>query len=337
MEALKQAIIRYASCHANFDGLATTPVPGLRMMCAFRPSRPMRSIYKPLVCLVLQGAKQMTIGTEDHQFAAGASVIVGMDAPVTGRVVSASQTQPYVALAVELDFAVLRDLMAQMPAGASPAPASSTRVWMAESDAATLDCGLRLMRLLDRPDAVPLLHAGIVRELHYWLLSGRHGAALRRLALPDSHAQRMVAAVQMLRDGFRHTLPVEQLAAAARMSTSSFHRCFKAMTTLTPVQFQKQLRLVEARRLMLSEGRAASRAAYEVGYESVSQFTREYARMFGAPPRRDVQAEVRPLKHGPREESASHGNSAGRRRVGSRLSKASMGDRVLSPPLSRFQ
>ena len=317
MEALKQAIIRYASCHANVDGLATTPVPGLRMMCAFRPSRPMRSIYKPLVCLVLQGAKQMTIGTEDHQFVAGDSVIVGMDAPVTGRVVSASQTQPYVALAVELDFAVLRDLMAQMPAGASPAPASSTRVWMAESEAATLDCGLRLMRLLDRPDAVPLLHAGIVRELHYWLLSGRHGTALRRLALPDSHAQRMVAAVQMLRDGFRHTLPVEQLAAAARMSTSSFHRCFKTMTTLTPVQFQKQLRLVEARRLMLSEGHAASRAAYEVGYESVSQFTREYARMFGAPPRRDTRAEALAMNDEPLHEGTSHVKPAGPRRVAS--------------------
>lgn len=317
MEALKQAIIRYASCHANVDGLATTPVPGLRMMCAFRPSRPMRSIYKPLVCLVLQGAKQMTIGTEDHQFVAGDSVIVGMDAPVTGRVVSASQTQPYVALAVELDFAVLRDLMAQMPAGASPAPASSTRVWMAESDAATLDCGLRLMRLLDRPDAVPLLHAGIVRELHYWLLSGRHGGSLRTLALPDSHAQRMVAAVQMLRDGFRQTLPVEQLAAAARMSTSSFHRCFKTMTTLTPVQFQKQLRLVEARRLMISEGHATSRAAYEVGYESVSQFTREYARMFGAPPRRDIRSEALSLNDEPPHEGASHVKSADRRKVAS--------------------
>lgn len=168
-----------------------------------------------------------------------------------------------------------------------------------------------------RPDAVPVLRAGIVRELHYWLLTGRHGAALRSLALPDSHAQRMVAAVQMLRDGFRHTLPVEQLAAAARMSTSSFHRCFKAMTSLTPVQFQKQLRLVEARSLMLSESRAASRAAYDVGYESVSQFTREYARMFGAPPRRDTRAEAQSLKDEPSHEGASHVKSAGPRRVAS--------------------
>lgn len=323
MEALKQAIIRYASCHANVDGLATTPVPGLRMMCAFRPSRPMRSIYKPLVCLVLQGAKQLTLGSEDLQFAAGASVIVGVDAPVTGRVVLASPAQPYVALAIELDFAVLRDLMAQLPASALPAAASQGRVWMAESDAATLDCGLRLMRLLDRPEAVPLLHAGMVRELHYWLLSGRHGADLRRLALPDSHAQRIAAAVQMLREGFMRTLPVEQLAAAARMSSSSFHRCFKQVTTLTPLQFQKQLRLVEARRLMLSQGVAASRAAYEVGYESVSQFTREYARMFGAPPRRDVWAEARLLKDRPREESATHGNSAGLQSVASKPGRTS--------------
>ena len=307
MEALKQAIIRYASCHADVDGLATTQVPGLRMMCALRPSRPMRSIYKPLVCLVLQGAKQLTIGTEDHQFVAGRSVLVGMDAPVTGRVVLASPSQPYVALAVELDFAVLRELLAHMPASTVPTTVG-TRVGMGETDSATLACGLRLMQLLDRPDAVPVLHAGMLRELHYWLLIGAHGAALRRLALPDSHAQRIAAAVRMLREGFRQPLPVEQLAAAANMSTTNFHRCFKAVTSLTPVQFQKQLRLVEARRLMLGAGHAANRAAYEVGYESVSQFTREYARMFGAPPRRDIREGF--VKTSSKRSSSPHVESA---------------------------
>ena len=211
---------------------------------------------------------------------------------MTGRVVVASQTQPYIALAVELDFAVMRQLMAELPVPsgrAATAADASASLWVGDSDAAALDCGLRLMRLLDRPDSIPALYAGILKELHYWLLCGRHGAVLRRLALPDSHAQRIAAAVQLLRQGFRQPLLVEHLAAAASMSASAFHRRFKAMTTLTPIQFQKQLRLVEARRLMLNEGRAASRAAGEVGYESVSQFTREYARMFGAPPRRDVR------------------------------------------------
>jgi len=124
--------------------------------------------------------------------------------------------------------------------------------------------------------------------MHYWLLAGQHGAAIRRLALSDSHAQRVARAVAILRAGFTRPIPVERLAAAAGMSPSSFHQHFKAVTSLSPLQFQKQLRLLEARRLMLSDGVNASRAAFQVGYESVPQFTREYARMFGASPRRDA-------------------------------------------------
>jgi len=146
------------------------------------------------------------------------------------------------------------------------------------------------MRLLDRPAAVPVLQAQLVREMHYWLLSGKHGAAIRRLGGPDSHAQRIARAVAVLRAEFAHPLPVERLAAVAGMSASSFHQHFRAMTSLSPLQFQKQLRLIEARRLMLAEGASASSAAFTVGYESVPQFTREYGRMFGQPPVRDMKA-----------------------------------------------
>ena len=151
------------------------------------------------------------------------------------------------------------------------------------------DVALRLMRLLERPEAVPLLHASLVRELHYWLLAGRHGAAIRRLGWPGSHAQRVARAVAVLRADFAQPLPVESLAALAGMSPSSFHQHFRAVTSLSPLQFQKQLRLIEARRLMLSEGASASSAAFAVGYESVPQFTREYGRLFGLPPVRDTQ------------------------------------------------
>jgi AraC-like DNA-binding protein len=144
-----------------------------------------------------------------------------------------------------------------------------------------------LCSLLDRPDAT-LLHPGIKRELHYWLLSGQHGAALRALAAPDSHPSRLAAALAILRDEYRTRVPVERLASAAAMSLSAFHKHFKRMTSLTPGQYQKRLRLIEARRLMLDEGFSATSAAFEVGYESVSQFTREYRRMFQLPPKRDV-------------------------------------------------
>jgi AraC-like DNA-binding protein len=139
------------------------------------------------------------------------------------------------------------------------------------------------MRLLDRPASLPVLRAQLVREMHYWLLAGRHGPAIRRLGWPDSHAQRVARAVAVLRNEFSRPVLVERLADVAGMSPSSFHQHFRNVTSLTPLQFQKQLRLIEARRLMLWEGASASSAAFAVGYESVPQFTREYGRMFGLP------------------------------------------------------
>jgi AraC-like DNA-binding protein len=158
------------------------------------------------------------------------------------------------------------------------------------------------MRLLDRPDAISLLRPGIMRELHYWLLSGQHGLALRALAGPDSHPSRLAAAVAILRAEYRSRIPVERLADAAAMSLTAFHKHFKHMTSLSPVQYQKRLRLIEARRLMLDEGFSASNAAFEVGYESVSQFTREYGRLFQVPPKRDaLRARSRPSLAHPRD------------------------------------
>jgi AraC-like DNA-binding protein len=288
MDSLKQAVRTYAASHANRDGLALTPVPGLRMMCVESPHGDLHSIYRPLVCLVLQGAKRVIVGSDERVFAAGQSVIVSADMPVVGRIVQASRTEPYLAVAVELEMTILRELAAQL-GGASGQRSSQTRTLFAEDTSAVLlDCALRLMRLLDRPDATPLLRPGIMHELHYWLLSGQHGAALRSLADPESHASRLAAAISILRNEYRSRISVDRLAAAAAMSLTAFHKHFKLLTSLTPGQYQKRLRLFEARRLMLDDGLSASSAGFEVGYESISQFTREYRRMFQAPPKRDA-------------------------------------------------
>jgi AraC-like DNA-binding protein len=146
------------------------------------------------------------------------------------------------------------------------------------------------MRLLERPNSVRILQAQLVREMHYWLLAGKHASAIRRLGWPESHVQRVSRAVSVLRAEYAKPLPVERLAAIAGMSPSSFHQHFRAITSLSPLQFQKQLRLIEARRMMLADGASASSAAFAVGYESVPQFTREYARMFGLPPVKDMRA-----------------------------------------------
>nr|WP_163500888.1 AraC family transcriptional regulator [Halomonas socia] len=288
MNSLKQAVQTYASHHANSDGLALTPVSGLRMMRLEAPAGDLHSVYRPLICLVLQGAKLLIVGREERVFYAGQSVIVSADMPVVGRIVQASRNEPYLAIAVELEMATLRELAAHMGSHHPQRLSRMPTLFTIDTEAALLDCASRLMRLLDHPDATPLLRPGIMRELHYWLLSGPHGTALRALADPNSHAGRLAAAIAILRAEYRSRVPVERLAEEARMSLTAFHKHFKHMTSLTPGQYQKRLRLIEARRLMLDEGSSASNAAFEVGYESVSQFTRDYGRLFQAPPKRDV-------------------------------------------------
>ncbi|WP_249979190.1 AraC family transcriptional regulator [Vreelandella olivaria] len=296
MNSLKQAVQTYARYHANGDGLALTPVPGLKMMCVEAPAGDLHSVYKPLVCLVLQGAKRILVGNQQMVLSAGKSAIVSADMPVIGRIVQASPSEPYLAVAIELDMMILRELAAHM-GNASTQRLSETHTLFAEdTETELVDCASRLMKLLDRPESAPLLRPGIVQELHYWLLSGPHGTALQALADPGSYASRLAAAIAILRAEYRSRVPVEQLAAEAGMSLSSFHKHFKHMTSLTPGQYQQRLRLIEARRLMLNEGFSASNAAFEVGYESVSQFTREYGRLFQAPPKRDALRLQKPIE-----------------------------------------
>ncbi|MDH5824672.1 AraC family transcriptional regulator [Luteimonas sp. RD2P54] len=290
MEALKQAVLRYADGHADADGIVRTPVPGLRMMRVHAPTGPMRSVYRPLVCLILQGAKQLTVGGERRSVRAGQSAIIGVDVPVIGQIVEASRDAPYMAVAIELDMGVLHEVTLRTEVGTRARPPASARFFSGDLDDALLGCAMQLMYVLDHPAAGSVVRPAALQQLHCWLLASRHGPELRRLAQPTGHARRIAAAVELVRQEFRQPLRVERLAAAANMSPSAFRRHFRATTSLAPLQFQKQLRLIEARRLMLAEGWTATRVATEVGYASVPQFTREYRRMFGAPPRRDASA-----------------------------------------------
>ncbi|MDF2621010.1 MAG: transcriptional regulator, AraC family [Xanthobacteraceae bacterium] len=286
MDSLLDAVRRHALAHADANGIAPTPIAGLTAVRATAPSGLVYAISRPLACLVVQGAKQVTLGTQVFPFAAGDSLLITADVPTVSQITKASSAAPYLSLVLELDSTVIAELVAEMKA----APIGEIApVRVEPTDAEVADAALRLMRLLDRPASVPVLQAQLVREMHYWLLAGRHGAAIRRFGWPDSHAQRIGKAVALLRTEFARPLRVERLAAAAGMSPSSFHQHFRSVTSLSPLQFQKQLRLIEARRLMQAEGLAASRAAFEVGYESVPQFTREYGRLFGLPPVRDAR------------------------------------------------
>lgn len=285
--SLLATVGRFTEAHADYDGIAPTPIAGLAAIRATGPSDLQYAISRPMVVLVVQGSKRVTMGEQAFDFGAGQSLFITADVPTVSQITGASIGAPYLSLVIDLDPAVIADLTVAMKA----APAGDNApVRTDQTDAEVADTALRLMRLLERPASVPILQAQLMREMHYWLLEGRHGPAIRQLGWPDGHVQRIAKAVALLREDYARPLPVESLAAVAGMSPSSFHQHFRAVTSLSPLQFQKQLRLIEARRLMLAEGMSASSAAFAVGYESVPQFTREYRRLFGLPPVRETDA-----------------------------------------------
>lgn len=288
--ALRDAVLAYTDTRASSGAFYATGVEALMLMRSDRPTSPRHALYKPALCINVQGAKQVMLGDEVFDYGELQYLVVSLDLPILGRVTHAASGKPFLAMVIEIDVNLMREVMEQFAEPADPIAATdrSLGVFVGDFGPPLIDCALRLMRLLKTPHAIPALYPSIMRELYYWLLTGPDGAAIRRLTLPDSHTQRIARAIHVMRKEFASPVRIERLAAVAHMSPSSFHHHFKAMTSLTPLQYQKQLRLLEARRLMLAEAANATSAAYRVGYESASQFSREYARMFGAPPRRDA-------------------------------------------------
>lgn len=284
--ALLRVARKYADAHLNKEGVATTPIPGVFILSETAPSMLQFAITKPLLALVLQGRKRVTMGSHTFDFGMGESLLVTMDVPTVSQVITASAATPYYSFVVELDAAVITELVGDMDK-LEASPDLPVRVDQIEEDVA--ETALHLLKLLDRPHALKILGRQLVRELHYWLLSGRYGKSMRALGNTDSHARRIARAVDIIRAKYDQSLRIKTLADTAGMSISVFHKHFRNVTTLTPLQFQKQLRLVEARKLMLVQGAAISTAAHRVGYESVTQFTREYSRMFGQPPARSIR------------------------------------------------
>ncbi len=286
-DTLLDAVLRHARAQGTLDGTAATSIAGLTTICASRPSGLLHDIFKPHACLLLQGEKRVSTGAQTVTFFAGDSLLLAADSPTVSQVIQASATKPYVSLAFDLDLALIAELTMEMNA-IEPAPAA--RLAVTPMDYEVEDAALRLLNLVERPASLPILQAARVRELHYWLLTGTHGPTMRRLGWLQGSTQRISGAVALLRAEFANPLPVARLAAKARMSVSAFHRHFRTATSLSPLQYQKQLRLIEARRMVLSEGHTASHAAFAVGYESLSQFTREYRRKFGMPPIKEQSA-----------------------------------------------
>lgn len=285
--ALLDAVHRFTSIYTDEMGIAKTPIPGLTIVRELVPTALQFAINFPMVALVLQGNKRVMLGSDTYDFGAGDSLLITADVPTVSQITRASAAKPYYSLIVQLNPAVIATLVDEI--GSSPFAAGQP-VRVDPTDGEVADTALRLMRMINRPASLSVLQDQLIRELHFWLLSGRHGGAIRALGVTDSHVERIRRAVAIIRARHADLLPVELLAKAAGMGTSSFHAHFRAATSLTPLQFQKQIRLIEARRMMMANGAPISNAAYAVGYESIPQFTREYGRLFGQSPARDLRS-----------------------------------------------
>ncbi|MCB4455687.1 AraC family transcriptional regulator [Leisingera sp. McT4-56] len=261
-----------------------TGIDGLFAFCSEKRTEFQAMIYEPVMCLVLQGAKEAHLDDRTVRYGAGKSLIVSHALPVTAGVIDASPDKPYVSLALQLDLATVRSLYDEIGPLQEPERASHS-MSVAEGDPALFDAVGRLFRLARDPVEVQALAPLVLKEIHFRLLRASHGGMLRQLLLHESPASRISKAIALIRDRYKATLPVADLAAEAGMSQSTFHEHFKALTSTTPLQYQKELRLMEARRLLISGGKSVAAAAYDVGYESPTQFSREYTRKFGLPPR----------------------------------------------------
>lgn len=273
--------------HTSEDGFHATPIERVTLVRSSTVTMPMPNIYRPQLCLVAQGQKEVTLGDHLFRYAPGRYGVVTYDLPATGHVIEATPAKPYLCLYLDFDPVMLGDLAARVP---PPPDAPSPPIGKTVSDAGAglLDAALRLLRLLDDPAARPVLAPLVEQEILYHLLAGPNGARMRHITSSQGRVAQVGRAIAWIGQNFRERFSIERLAAEVGMSPSSLHEHFRAVTAMTPLQFQKQLRLQDARSQMLIEDIDVATAALRVGYESASQFSREYRRHFGEPPARDI-------------------------------------------------
>lgn len=271
--------------YSDADGMHPTAIPGVNYLKATEAGHRTPSVFQPSLCIIVQGKKRVLLGEEVLTYAPSQYLVASVDLPVIGEVTHASRAMPYLTLQIDLQPALLSELLAMVPEHHE----MQRGLFVGRVSDAQAAASLRLLQLLDAPDDIAVMAPLLIREVHYRLLQSPEGRAIAQLAVRGSQLQRIAQVIAQMKDVYAKPLPIEALAEKVSMSVSTFHAHFKAVTAMSPLQFQKRLRLMEARRLMLADGITAADAAYRVGYESSSQFSREYARYFGMPPARDVE------------------------------------------------
>jgi AraC-like DNA-binding protein len=284
LDALGKSIARWT----DKGDQPTTAIPGLSLFQRIAPTPPASFMFEPRICVIAQGAKRVLLGDETYVYDPQHFLITSVDLPTVAEIIDASREKPYLGLVMTIDQREISQLMvdSNLP---PPRPQHSSRgIATGEVTLPLLTAFQRLIGLLAEPKDIPILAPVIQREIFYRLLVGDQGARLRQMASTGSQSQQIARAIHWLKSNFTRPLRIDDLASQVNMSTSTFHHHFRAVTAMSPLQYQKWLRLSEARRLMLAEDQDATTAAFQVGYESPSQFSREYGRLFGAPPLRDI-------------------------------------------------
>lgn len=283
------ALAKLISAHAPYDGIFELRVPGVHVIKVSRPStQPTHAILHPSVCIVAQGAKSVMVGDDVYGYEASQVAVYSVDIPVAAQITRASHAEPYLTLKIDIDAEKIAALATKVFPHGLPQQRESRPLYVGEADPHIVEAGVRLIGVMDRATHAELIAPLIIDEILIRLLGGPMGTRIAQMGLTDSSFHRIAKAIAWLRSNFDQAADVEELAKLVNMSLSTFHRQFRAVTSMSPLEFQKALRLQEARRLMLTSMLDVSAAARRVGYMSASQFTREYGRAFGSPPTKDI-------------------------------------------------
>jgi AraC-like DNA-binding protein len=290
--SLVEQLAQYVGKHCDREGLNPTQIEGLEFYRQNAASTCTVCAVEPSIALVVQGRKSMTLGEQEFQYNPSRFLLTSLDLPAKMQVLEASEEKPYLGVVLKINSATLRELLLQAPCN-NKVEATGTSMALGTTTFSLLDAFLRLIALLDDETSLPVLAPLFKREIFWRVLTSDQGARLQQIVSAGSHDLRIGRVIEWLKSHFDQELSIEDMASLAQMSKSTFHHHFRQLTSMSPVQYKKRLRLMEARRLMIAEDYDAAAAAYRVGYESPSQFSREYSRLFGRSPKRDVEEQLR--------------------------------------------
>lgn len=282
-------LVKLIEHHVDGDGDHITAIPSLFFIRHSKVTGPTYGVYKPSFCIVVQGAKEVWLAQERFKFTPADYLIASVDLPIVAQVTEASSEIPYLGFQLQFTPGQILEVLSDSQVEPRPKEDPKRAMFVSRMESSLLDAVIRLANLLDNPADIPVLAPLFTKEILYRVLQGRHGVSLMQIAIEGSSTYRIRGVIEHIMNNFDRSFRIEELAEMANMGVSSLHRHFKEVTAMSPIQFQKQLRLQEARRLLLSESSDAADVAFRVGYESPSQFSREYTRMFGMPPIEDIK------------------------------------------------